>query len=174
MFLRLERQINYITGEAWFEPDLLSLARLRINLHKIPLDLVSGQPSPLESPALGAIVLRILAGDMHKSDIVMLDEAVKDAIRTKHTRERRGHVMGCDEVLYGRAGLLWALLNIRKREYSREYQRALEPVFADIPQLVEAMITTGQQESLELSSRGEKDALPLMWPWIDHFCGLGA
>ena len=144
MYLRLKDQAAYLAdeGESWL-PDFQSLASKRTDQHGIKLDLQAGRPSPLGSASLGAAVMRILTfvSNPHSNteesfwkciedDIAALQEAVQIALQQEPVVPYRGHLMGGDEVLYGRAGLLWAILNLRNHVSNAGARTALDPVFA--------------------------------------------
>jgi hypothetical protein len=80
--------------------------------------------------------------------------------------------MGGDEMLYGRAGLLWALLNVRAHQFDDETQKALSPVLNKIPELLRVMIDAGRQGSKDYNQKnGDPDAHPLMYAWMEgHYC----
>jgi hypothetical protein len=192
MFLRLERQahalsdFNFISGE--FDPplpDFRTLMKEKINPHSLELKLQAGRPSPLCSPSLGASVIRILATTYEsdpsilslniKDDIATLHEAVQIAINQDPIVIRNGHSMGGDEVLYGRAGLLWALANIDEYNVDTETAQALQPVLELKPKLRDAIMGAGKKGVEEYARvHGETTALPLMWPWLDDYYGFGA
>jgi hypothetical protein len=192
MFLRLERQayalsdFNFISGE--FDPplpDFRTLMKEKINPHSLELKLQAGRPSPLCSPSLGASVIRILATTYEsdssvlslniKNDIATLHEAVQIAINQDPIVTRNGHSMGGDEVLYGRAGLLWALANIVGCNVDTETAQALQPVLELKSKLRDAIMDAGKKGVEEYARvHGEMTALPLMWPWLDDYYGFGA
>jgi hypothetical protein len=192
MFLRLERQahalsdFDQITGE--FSPplpDFRALMKQHVNPHPLELKLQPGRPSPLCSPSLGASVIHILAnaygpdsgvlGPNIKDDIKTLHEAVQIAINQDSVVIRNGHSMGGDEVLYGRAGLLWALANIDRENVDMETSQALQPVIELKSKLRDAIIDAAKRGLEEyVKAHGEITALALMWPWLDNYFGLGA
>ncbi|KKZ61981.1 hypothetical protein EMCG_03538 [[Emmonsia] crescens] len=178
MFLRLEEQAGYVADgdEIPFlasEFHELASSRLSHSVSKAS-HLRPGQLSPLGSANLGASVLRILAvvtGSTFQRaaslDIDILQSATESAIK-------QGTILGGDEALYGRAGLLWALLQIRQRCNDEENTAALTPVFTMIPRLVTVIIETGRVGSRDYRHLyGGQDVLPLMWPWHDKYY-LGA
>ncbi|OAX82918.1 hypothetical protein ACJ72_02725 [Emergomyces africanus] len=173
MFLRLEEQASYLADEDETAPlasEFHELARLRF-CQSVPesVYLRPERLSPLGSAALGASVLRALAAVAGSSaqressvNIDILQSATEFAIK-------QGTVLGSDEALYGRAGLLWALLQIRRR-----CTAALTPVFTMIPRLVTVIIETGKVGASDYKRlHGGQDLLPLMWPWHDKYY-LGA
>ena len=189
MFLRLEYQASYLTSKDQFPlPNFRALANAKINSHVLELNLQPGRPSPLGSASLGAAVMRIVAecpishsnagnvpSHIDKADIAALHEAVKLALHQSHVEIYRGHAMGGDEVLYGRAGLLWAILNIRNHIFDEETRTALYPIFKVVPKLVDAIMDAGKLGAQEyVKQHGEPGALPLMWPWFDQYYAVGA
>ncbi|PGH12191.1 hypothetical protein AJ80_06811 [Polytolypa hystricis UAMH7299] len=171
MFLRLEHQARYLAKREPVEALTLSNLRINPNISRAS-NLRPGRLSPLGSASLGAAVVRMVVGAVHRGntsgnapsrihrrDIETVHEAVNIAIE-------EGQQLGGDEALYGRAGLLWAVLNLRKLRFDAASREALEPVFDAIPKLVGNIIGAGilgAQEYLEMY--GESSALPLMWPW---------
>ncbi|KAI9831598.1 MAG: hypothetical protein M1838_005717 [Thelocarpon superellum] len=158
-FLRLEYQSDSLDDERQsLGQDLRGQARKYMNPHAMELTLQLGRPSPLQSAALGATVLRILAarladtsvseGDRSRvdpADLESLREALQVAIHQEDTVTRHDHAMGGDEMLYGRAGLLWALLNLRNSSYDNETETVLRPILADVPKLVDAIVDAGSR-----------------------------
>lgn len=134
------------------------------------------------SSCLTAVVLRILAvtegdanGTVSKDDITCLEKAVGLALASPRMVSHRGKTMGCDEVLYGRAGLLWALVNLRAHMFDQATTDALVPIFESVPKLVDVLINSGRQGSeVYIKEYGEQTALPLMWEWMEGRFGLGA
>ena len=140
--------------------------------------------SPIASSPVGATVLRILAAcEIHdttgsrvsKSDVTILRDVIDAELKHGHTINYRDHIMGGDEVLYGRAGLLWAALNIRQHIRHDETRDILKPFLESIPKLIDAIIEAGKQGALDFAKEyGEGEAFPLMWLWMEHYYGLGA
>ncbi|KAK9482880.1 hypothetical protein V1527DRAFT_454615 [Lipomyces starkeyi] len=183
-FLRLEQQAPSLTekGESPL-PDFHQLAIQRILPRGPQLPLQPGQLSPIGSSSLAAVVLRILASStagnaasrISEDDISYIHKAVELALGHGRVIHRRGHNMGGDEVLYGRAGLLWAILNIRTQVFDTEIREALLPVFEAVPRLVDVIIEAGRQGARDFAQiHGEQNALPLMWMWLEGYYGLGA
>jgi hypothetical protein len=189
MFLRLENQAAYITdsSESLPGPDFRRLANARIPRKLPKLSLQHGRLSPLYSPSLGAAVLRIMSagsvsllGSGHPSaeprteDVVAIREAIETAMHQEPAITRNGHSMGVDEVLAGRAGLLAALVDLQRHVVNNEMRRTLQPVFEAIPKLANVITEAGVKGAENyVKVHGEKDAMPLMWPWIDNYYGLG-
>ncbi|KAL1988189.1 hypothetical protein VTN96DRAFT_719 [Rasamsonia emersonii] len=189
-FLRLERQKASLVDDEHHDasrlPDFAGLARERIIPTPTDLRIPPGRMSPIGSP-LGPVVLRILAAceghgkaadgslSISRDDITALNEAVQRSLQHGHVIPYRDRDMGGDEVLYGRAGLLWAILNIRNHVFDQDTRAALRPIFEAVPKLVDAIVEAGKQGARDFVKRyGAKDAFPLMWPWMDEYCGLGA
>jgi hypothetical protein len=179
-FLRLGSQAPYLDdydGAAPL-PDLRAEATSWIDPNLSILDLQPGRPSPLESKSLGASVLRVLAGTWGDGDPQLISDAIGFAVAQPRCVEFRDHLMGTDEVLYGRAGLLWALLEISKRcSTDHQTQTAFSLVRQQIPRLCKVMIEAGKQGAEEYRSKNsddEENVWPLMWSWIDGWHSLGA
>lgn len=180
MFLRLEQQAMSLVGPGE-SPDALvsefeSVANARINPHISAGNLRPGRLSPLGSPSLGACVIRLAVASsqlmkddshvrhrVHARDIKILESAIETALGQSQS-------LGGDEPLYGRVGLLWAILNIRKSNYDPESGAALAPIFEAVPNLLDLIIQTGRLGARDYAKHhGEQYALPLMWPWHDKY-----
>lgn len=123
---------------------------------------------------------------------------MRQAVRVALSEEE----LGGDELLYGRAGLLWALLNLRKRvlladesrcsmvisdakradlisilsittRESDEAQTAGEESSRAIGGLADGMIRAGLAGARVYQESTGDTGLPLMWPWHGRFY-LGA
>lgn len=188
-FVRLEHQApslrdTFETSEPL--PDFHSLALERIPTHGPDLPNAIGKLSPLASGSpVSAAVARIIAiatsaarsktSEISQSDIFCLQEAVELALSHGPLVFYNNHDLGGDEVLFGRAGLLYAILNLRAHTFDSVTERVLSAVFESVPKLVDAIITAGIQGAKNYRDQhGEQDALPLMWPWIPGYFGLGA
>lgn len=190
MFLRLKNQTTYLVAEEdSLQADFQSLAIVRINPHMLALDLKPGRASPFGSATLGSVVMRVVAGipvfssiipgettdAVGKSDMELLHGAVQVALSQDPVVQHLGHAMGVDEILYGRTGLLWAILDIRKRTLEGSIRSALASVFEAVPKLVNVIIAAGKLGAEEYKKiNGQAGALPLMWPWLDQYHSLGA
>lgn len=133
---------------------------------------------------LGAVTLRILAAaaksnwganfkpSISQEDISCLEKAAQLALQNGPLVPHDGRNMGGDELLFGRTGLLWALLNIRARQYDDETQNALAPVLDLIPKILDTIIDSGRQCSkLFIEKSGKEEAHPLMYAWMEgHYC----
>lgn len=181
MALRLERQSIYLATDDMPQEALVSKARniatARVNPHIQQVTLHPGRLSPLGSSAIGAVLVRIFAGvsgitssdgghhRIHNRDIDTIQDAVTAALR-------QGDLSGGDEVLYGRAGLLLALLNIRTlaSQLEKIERGPFIPLCDEIPKLVDVIVTAGIQGSRDFTDVHDvHDTLPLMWPWHEKF-----
>lgn len=149
--------------------------------------MLPGRLGPLVSP-LGPVVLRILAAlecpnekspdntaTVALDDIAALHEAVAISLKHGQVIDFKGHQMGGDEILYGRAGILWAILNIRNHIFDERTLSAMRPVFEKVPLLVHAIVEAGKKGSRDfIEANGSKDAFPLMWLWMEQRYALGA
>ncbi|KAL4814652.1 hypothetical protein BDW67DRAFT_186454 [Aspergillus spinulosporus] len=187
-YLRLAQQKSVLEGTASSLPDFFSLAGARIPSHVPDTPLRIGGLSPLASRSpIAAVVLKILHkcatgrvenisahGGTH--DIECLRSAVHLALNHGSTAFYHGHDLGADEVLFGRAGLLWALLNIRAvtTDLPHAQKEIFQPVISPIPELVRLIIDAGREGAAKYKkSHGKTDALPLMWPWKPGYYGVG-
>lgn len=75
------------------------------------------------------------------------------------------------EVLYGRAGLLYALLYLRNaiQDYGQQQRTSLENLISDttISRLVDSIVSRGKRGAhlLSLRNGGGENLPPLMWSW---------
>ena len=102
-----------------------------------------------------------------------LQNAIQVAMQQNETFEYNGHSMGVDEILNGRVGLLWSLIRIHGEVHvSDKISKLLEE---SIPKITNAILTAGKDGAQKFLQReGQKDSMPLMWPWIDYHYSLGA
>ncbi|KAJ5585089.1 uncharacterized protein N7459_004889 [Penicillium hispanicum] len=187
-FLRIDYQSPVLIGKSG-----PSLDYRRYALQRIP----SGFPdAPLRASRLSAaaslsplpgVILRILATVAQTNwdqdarpclsleDITCLLDATNLALRNGCVFTHDDQVMGADDMLYGRAGLLWALLNVRAHRYDKETERALSPVMETIPDLIRVIIDAGRQGSNDyIDKHGAQDAHPLMYTWLPGHYFFGA
>jgi Lanthionine synthetase C-like protein len=155
------------------------------------ISLVDGRISPIGS-ALGPVLMRILAfcenhnlqlgkdmPDMTE-DFSIFNKAIEKGTIHGHLVPFPGYKpIGGDEVLFGRAGLLWAILTIEKHCLTEKTRQSvlshLEPALECVPKLVEAIISAGKQGSQDfVKLYGAKDAMPLMYQWMEGHYALGA
>ena len=142
---------------------------------KAPLDMKNGRSSPIDSPALGAALMGLLATDndsmSSEEDLKAIKNAVEVAISQTRLVDFRDRKMGVDEVLNGRAGLLWALLEIYQQQPSDHIQNYLREV---IPILTDVIIRAGRDGADTHCVNANETCMPLMWSWIDQYHSLGA
>jgi len=157
----------------------------RLKIPSLPLDFKSGRTSVLGSTALGAVFVRFLLGKPEVQDSDALRTAIDQALALGRTSTLRGHEMGVDEVLYGRTGLLWALLQIDKADGEGQTRweddeslstkkSILDISRVGIPKLCGVITQAGRDGATDfVKQHGSEDAMPLMWSWIDTFYSLG-
>lgn len=110
-----------------------------------------------------------------RADIAVLHDAASQALKNGPILPPVDGAVGGEDILYGRAGLLWALLNIRAHRYDEETSKLLGPVLGAIPDLVRVIIEAGRHGSKEYSQKhGADDAHPLMYPWKEGHYFFGA
>lgn len=187
-FLRLDYQTSVLEDPKLAPLDYRQFALRRIPSNPPDTPLLASRLSPLGSSSpTTAIVLLILAG-LAKNDwqensgvripgeyITSLRDAVGLALKNDPLVEHDGRKMGGDEMLFGRVGLLWALLNIRAHRFEQETQRALSPLLETIPELIQVIIDAGKQGSKEyIQKHGNDAAHPLMYAWIEGYYCFGA
>ncbi|RAH70230.1 lanthionine synthetase C family protein [Aspergillus aculeatinus CBS 121060] len=177
-FLRLDHQVKSLGVGS---QDFHQLAIERILPEGPDMPILHERVSPFgSSSALAGPILRILASRDLKTrvpgdDTACIQKAMRIALTNGHMVSHGGSLMGSDEVLFGRAGLLWALLNLRLRTYEDETAQALTLVFKEIPRLVDRIIASGIDGREDfISKHGEQYALPLMWHWKEDRYSLGA
>ncbi|KAF7597487.1 LanC-like protein 2 [Aspergillus hancockii] len=177
-FLRLDRQALSVMEPGQAPIDFGQLARERIVSRGPDIPLQPGRLSPLGSSSpVAATVMRILAAATSGSavsdeDITCLQEAVKLALRNGHMVLHGGETTGGDEFIYGRAGLLWSILNLRLQKFQGDAQKHLQRVFDAVPDLVDVIIDAGRQGRKDyIKEHGEEEALPLMWSWKKFYLG---
>ncbi|KAI9036857.1 lanthionine synthetase C family protein [Aspergillus affinis] len=179
-FLRLDRQRASLGVQDESPTDFCGIAQERIPSQGPKVKLQPGRLSPVGSSSpLTAVVMRILtAGSYgHKvnvDDVELLQDAVNVALQNGPIVPHGGRMMGGDEVLFGRAGLLWAILNIREHDFDGQKTAYLQPVFDAVPSLIDAIVDAGRQGRKEhIEKHGSEGALPLMWTWMEGHYGLG-
>ncbi|KAL4962948.1 lanthionine synthetase C family protein [Aspergillus stella-maris] len=183
-YLRLAQQATALSEQEKDLPDFQSLANAR-TLEAgpdIPLRIGGLSPLPSKSP-IAAVALRMLHQSTNgikasgfEIDIAYLNDAINLAFSHGPTAHYHGHDLGADEVLFGRAGLLWTLLNIRTRlpDFGPTQQQHLQTVLRRIPDLASTILEAGRQGAAEhVGNHGEDDAFPLMWPWLPGHHGIG-
>lgn len=183
MFLRLDQQAQALADHDSPPPDFRRVVNGRVLPHGPDLPLLPARLSPLGSSCpLSAVVLRVLSaatsgseGAVSGDDVRCLFDAVRMALAIPPVVSHGGRNMGVDEVMLGRAGLLWALLNMRTHRFNEKTANALSPIFEAVPRLIGVIIDAGRKGSTSYSRQhGTKGALPLMWTWMEGYSGLGA
>lgn len=152
-------------------------SRVDTRTNVLKLDISPPRPSPITSPFLGSLILRVLTRQWREEDPRNLLAVMEIAIAQQPTFVQRDHQMGVDEVLYGRAGLLWAVLEIWKHCPDQDTQNAFAPVFQSIHKLVASIISAGRAGARlhhDTAAKNERVDMPLMWSWFDHYFSLGA
>lgn len=192
--LRLERQKSSIQLEddqnKSHDDDYAKYAFDLIMQTPTDIEITNGRMSPLGSASAPSF-MRILASFEQVNlqlkntltpateDFAFFTEVIERATRHGHFYSFRGFTLGGDELLFGRAGLLWALLTLEKHsltEASRDSVTArLTPALQNVPKLVDAIISAGKQGSRDyVNNHGPEDAQPLMYQWMDGYYVLGA
>ncbi|KAH8422845.1 lanthionine synthetase C family protein [Aspergillus melleus] len=179
-FLRLDRQRELIAVQGDSPTDFGRIVQERIPSQGPKVKLQPGRLSPVGSSSpLTAVVMRILAAasygqKVNADDIELLQDAVNVALQNGPIVPHGGRMMGGDEVLFGRAGLLWAVLNIREHTFDEQTMAFLQPVFDTVPALIDAIVDAGRLgRKAYIDKHGSEGALPLMWTWMEGHYGLG-
>ncbi|KAJ5130828.1 uncharacterized protein N7515_006867 [Penicillium bovifimosum] len=187
-FLRLDYQSSVLEDSTAASPDYRRYALQRIPSSLPDAPLLASRLSPIGSSSpMTAVTLRILATLAKQDwqsgsnvgvvgeDISCLHDAVQLALKNEPIVPHDGRKMGGDEMLFGRAGLLWTLLNIRAHQFDQRTQHALSPVLEAIPELIRVIVDAGQQGSRAyIEKNGEENAHPLMYVWMEGYFGFGA
>ncbi|KAI9369432.1 hypothetical protein BJX61DRAFT_536439 [Aspergillus egyptiacus] len=185
-YLRLAHQTPSLAADLSSEslPDFYTLASARIPQTgpNLPLEIGGLSPLPSRSP-VAAAVLRIFhraatgrADTINETDIKCIKDAVQLSLSHGAVAYYHGHHLGADEMVFGRAGLLWALLNIRAcvAGFPSAAKKLILPILEGIPSLVAVIIEDGREGSAEyVKKHGNADALPLMWTWKKGNYGIG-
>ncbi|KAJ5648114.1 hypothetical protein N7490_004486 [Penicillium lividum] len=184
-FLRLDYQSSVLNDENVSRPDYRQLALERIPSEFPETPLLPSRLSPAGSfSPISAVSLRVFSAlaksnwgkdfkpSLSQQDITCLLDASNQALKNAPLVHHDGRNMGGDEMLYGRAGLLWTLLNIRTHQFDDETQKALGPVHETIPKMIDVIIDSGRQGSKDyIEKNGAQDAHPLMYAWMEgHYC----
>ncbi|KAJ5122592.1 uncharacterized protein N7443_002695 [Penicillium atrosanguineum] len=184
-FLRLDYQSAVLADGREPSPDYRQHALQRIPSDFPDIALTPSRLSPAGSfSPIAAVTLRILSvvananwqtdakPSLSQKDITCLDDATNLALKNGPLVPHDDRNMGGDEMLYGRAGLLWVLLNVRAHEFDDETQKALSSVLNKIPELLRVIIDAGRQGSKDyIQKNGDQDAHPLMYAWMEgHYC----
>lgn len=187
-FLRLDYQSPVLEDETTPSPDYRQHAFQRIpeGLPDFPLRADKLSPAGSFCPVM-PVILRTLATvarsnwqhdamlSLPREDIAILHNATSQALKNGPILPQADGAVGGEDMLYGRAGLLWVLLNIRAHRYDEETRSALSPVLGLIPDLVRVIIEAGQHGSKEFTQKhGAQDAHPLMYPWKEGHYFFGA
>lgn len=184
--LRLERQRSSIQHET--DQDYYQIASDLIIQTPTNIELIDGRLSALASN-VGPSFMRILAyceqlnlrtqADLtpDSEDFRLFNQAVERATLHSPVYTFKGFSLGGDELIFGRAGLLWALLTLKKHvtRASKPLTPHISTALQSIPKLVGAIIAGGKQGSQHfIKLHGPKHALPLMWQWMEGYYALGA
>lgn len=142
--------------------------------------------SPLNNTDLQLTFLR-LAAELHsksqtaeeqaKATVVRLKEAVGYALKQPDSapinKDKPEPTTGLDEVLQGRAGLLWAILIIRSIAETQDKLALIDSLVQSIRPLIDRITASGVRGSEQFNTSTES-ADGFMWPWINKFYGFGA
>lgn len=188
-FLRLNYQRPVLNDGNDSDPDYLQFGLQMIPQGRSETPLLPSRLSPAGSfSPVTAVVLRILATlatksesndstrpSISKEDVACLHDTVNLALKNGPLVPHNDRNMGGDEMLYGRAGLLWTLVNIRAHSFDDETEKGLSPVMEKIPELVRLIVDAGRQGSRDyIETHGAQDAHPLMYAWMEGFYCFGA
>lgn len=186
--MRLDYQSSVLANQKAASSEFREYALQRIPSGLPDMPLLSSRLSPAGSlspvTAVALHILSAVAESKWGSDaqpslspelITCLQDAVNLALKNEAIVPHGEHRMGGDEMLYGRVGLLWLLLNVRAHRFSDETEAALAPVLDMVPQLIRVIIEAGREGSRNyLQKHGEKDAHPLMYAWMEGHYAFGA
>lgn len=185
-FLRLNYQAQLLSDANAPSPDYLQYALDRIPKGFPTAPLIPSRLSTSSLSPVPGVVLRIFAAvaqthwgvdskpSISEEDINCLEEATQISLKNGHLVHHNGNNMGGDELLFGRAGLLWALLNVRAHQYDDKTQKALVPLLQLIPKLIDTIVDAGREGSrLFTEKNGEENAHPLMYAWMEGHYAFG-
>lgn len=186
------RKFSTLPHKTFLDGDLSIEARLPKS-SPLQLRLEHGRSSPLSLPQLGVAFLQLALWRLRQSgtnqtsnpsskddegiaanNIDFIIEAVEYAIEQPAAVPLRGHNMGIDEVLCGRAGLLWAILLLREYMADHIAGEGFEKLVAYVPQLIKAIVDAGNSEKGSDTAPEDDGAGCLSWPWINTYYALGA
>lgn len=187
-FLRLNYQSPVLFGQNSNPSEFLEYALKRVPSGLPDMPLIPSRLSPAGSfSPLAAASLQIFAtvakngwgaGETPKISAELINclrDATDLALQNSWIVPHGDHRMGGDEILYGRAGLLWLLLNVRTHQYHEENRELLLPVIAKIPQLIRVIVDAGRHGSKDfIQNHGREHAHPLMYAWMEGHYGFGA
>lgn len=187
-FLRLDYQSAILEDKNEPSPNYRQYAFQRIpeGLPDFPLRADKLAPAGSFCPVT-PVILRTLAMvaranwqpdaklSLPREDIAILHDAASQALKNGPILPQADGVVGGEDMLYGRAGLLWVLLNIRTHQFDEETQNVLSPALETIPDMVRVIIEAGRHGSKEYTQKhGKKDAHPLMYTWKEGHYFFGA
>ncbi|KAL5514355.1 hypothetical protein ACEPAG_2443 [Sanghuangporus baumii] len=193
MFLRFSVQLEAAGLGDCLKKDIQAQIPSILNDLLPPLKVYQLRPghlSPLDSPVGSAVVYilsmlldRGTSSDSSSSSVNTTDD--KDWAATIQTlgnavkTATEDQSLGGDEVLYGRAGLLWAMLNLQTWASARGVPRQMEEDIAQavnpktIEQVIGRISEAGKLGARWYGRNYGEEPLPLMWFWHDKFY-LGA
>ncbi|KAL5476793.1 hypothetical protein ACEPAI_2979 [Sanghuangporus weigelae] len=190
MFLRLSVQLKAAGLGDYLKKDIQAQIPSIVTELLPPLkayQLRPGHLSPLDSP-VGSAAVYVLstldrATSFDSSSVNTTDDkdwaAAIQTLGNAATTATEDQSLGGDEVLYGRAGLLWAMLNLQTWVGARGAPSRMEKDIAQVvnartvEQVIERIIEAGKLGARWYGRNYGEEPLPLMWPWHDGFY-LGA
>ncbi|KAL1854172.1 hypothetical protein Plec18170_004936 [Paecilomyces lecythidis] len=171
-------------------PDFGALTRERVLPTGPPVRLDTKRFSPLGTRKFGAVYVRSLEKCFFKrknAEVHLRANDVGDIAAVEMHASRDAEIPPIyrypdepespgEEVLYGRAGLLWALLNLQAHPFDNGNQYSFRWVFAHTKSLIDAIIINGKigRTKTWVEKHGEEGPLPLTWMREDGRCNLGA
>ncbi|KAJ5911447.1 uncharacterized protein N7473_000750 [Penicillium subrubescens] len=187
-FLRLDYQSSVLANQKATSSEFRQYALQRIPSGLPDMPLLPSRLSPAGSLSpMTAVTLHILSAvaesnwgseakpSLTPENITCLHDAVNLALNNEAIVPHGEHRMGGDEMLYGRAGLLWLLLNVRAHRFNDKTEAALASVLDMVPQLVRVIVEAGREGSKDyVQKHGKKEAHPLMYAWMEGHYGFGA
>ncbi|TDL19620.1 hypothetical protein BD410DRAFT_830241 [Rickenella mellea] len=180
LFLRLVLQSN----AAGLPDDVKNSLQALIRTHLPPLaeyQPVPGYLSPLETP-VGPALVEVFTDLVYppgsaavwKTSLTTVKNSIRVASHDFHT--------GGDEVLYGRAGMLWGMLNLvrwadrnsKEPDQVRRLELASIVDAHTLSKVIGRIIDIGKAGSTAfIRKEGSEESLPLMWEWHGKYY-LGA
>ncbi|KAF2666782.1 hypothetical protein BT63DRAFT_427196 [Microthyrium microscopicum] len=165
------------------------LAKLA-DVPEFPLALRPGRSSPIVDGPISALLVRFMQGKSLDNDARALQDVVDHALKPErivHVQQegqRRAHDKGVDEVLAGRCGFLWMLLQIVSvntsdstslASWSKANDEVKSVTIGSVEKIYGVIIDSGIEGAKDfIKQHNSEDKMPLMWPWLNEYYGLGA
>lgn len=184
MYLRLSQQAPAVSLPVKKLLEFVSAHRPPLSRHQLPTNRLSPVGSPL-GPAVVELSRQLIlpqddaqSTELWETAASTLQQAISAALNFGSAEDGSGAM----EVLYGRAGLLWAVLNLQQLLSNVETEVKEKPHLKSLGDIVDPQVTRGLVDGLiAVGKRGKvkyeqqhgEDGMPLMWEWHGKYY-LGA